>query len=162
MADLKLDSNPPVSFKYLEELDLFVQSWGMDNLGLANSLYDCYSLCGKFFITVDNELDEDIYASYEKYIKSLKNSLPNYTPSSLNTSTVSSIPQKEEEQKEEESHSIDEYLEELNRLVGLEKVKKDVNSLINLVQIRKNQTGQRHQAASNEPSSGIFRQSRNR
>ena len=137
LADLKLDSNPPVSFKYLEELDLFVQSWGMDNLGLANSLYDCYSLCGKFFITVDNELDEDIYASYEKYIKSLKNSLPNYTPSSLNTSTVSSIPPKEEEQKEEESHSIDEYLEELNRLVGLEKVKKDVNSLINLVQIRK-------------------------
>ena len=136
LADLKLGDNPPISFKYLEELDSFMQEWGMDNIGLANSLYDCYSLCGKFFITVDNELNEDVYAEYEKYIKTLKDSLPNYTPSSLSNSQVTTTP-KTEEPPEEESHSIDEYLDELNRLVGLEKVKKDVNSLINLVQIRK-------------------------
>ncbi|WP_405303434.1 AAA family ATPase [Methanobrevibacter sp.] len=136
LADLKLDNNPPISFKYLEELDLFVQSWGMDNLGLANSLYDCYSLCGKFFITVDNELNEEIYANYEKYIKKLKGSLPDYTPSSIADSPVKDNTEKEEEPTDE-NHSIEEYLDELNRLVGLEKVKKDVNSLINLVQIRK-------------------------
>lgn len=45
--------------------------------------------------------------------------------------------EQEERINEDEKHSLDEYLEELNRLVGLEKVKKDVNSLINLVQIRK-------------------------
>ena len=136
LADLKLDDNPPISFRYLEELDLFMQDWGMDNIGLANSLYDCYSLCGKFFITVDNELNEGVYAEYEKYIKSLKDNLPNYTPSSFTGLSTSKTPQTEETSKEE-SHSIDEYLDELNRLVGLEKVKKDVNSLINLVQIRK-------------------------
>ena len=38
---------------------------------------------------------------------------------------------------EEETHTLEEYMEELNKLVGLENVKKDVNSLINLVQIRK-------------------------
>ncbi|AMD18444.1 ATPase [Methanobrevibacter sp. YE315] len=44
---------------------------------------------------------------------------------------------KDAPESEEESHSLEEYLDELNKLVGLEKVKKDVNSLINLVQIRK-------------------------
>ena len=136
LADLKLGDNPPISFKYLEELDSFMQEWGMDNIGLSNSLYDCYSLCGKFFITVDNELNEEVYAEYEKYINSLKDSLPDYTPSSLINSQVTTTP-KTEELPDDESHSIDEYLDELNRLVGLEKVKKDVNSLINLVQIRK-------------------------
>ncbi len=136
LSDLKLDTNPPISFKYLDELDAFMQSWGMDNIGLANSLYDCYSFYGKFFITVDNELNEEIYADYEKYIKALKDSLPDYTPSSITNSTVADAPKKEEDTAEE-NHSIEEYLDELNRLVGLEKVKKDVNSLINLVQIRK-------------------------
>ena len=136
LADLKFENAMPISFKYLEELDLFMQDWGMDSIGLANSLYDCYSLCGKFFITVDNELNEDVFAEYEKYIKSLKDSLPNYAPSSLSNPHSTSTP-KTEELPEEEKHSIDEYLDELNRLVGLEKVKKDVNSLINLVQIRK-------------------------
>ena len=136
LADLKLDENPPISFKYLEELDLFMQDWGMENVGLANALYDCYSLFGKFFITVDNELNEEIYKDYEKYIQSLKNSLLNYTPSSFTGLSASTTPT-DEGKPEEENHSIDEYLDELNRLVGLEKVKKDVNSLINLVQIRK-------------------------
>jgi SpoVK/Ycf46/Vps4 family AAA+-type ATPase len=50
------------------------------------------------------------------------------------------IPAKEDvsgEDFEENVKTLDDYLDELNRLVGLEKVKKDVNSLINLVQIRK-------------------------
>ena len=38
------------------------------------------------------------------------------------------VPEKEDTLKED--------LDKLNRLIGLEKVKKDVNSLINLVQIR--------------------------
>lgn len=135
LADAKLDANPPISFKYLDELDLFAQDWGMGNIGFSNSLYDCYSLFGKFFITVDNELNEKVYETYEKYIKTLKSSLNNYEPSSF--SQMPSKVEQEERINEDEKHSLDEYLEELNRLVGLEKVKKDVNSLINLVQIRK-------------------------
>ena len=46
------------------------------------------------------------------------------------------IPKSEEEIVEEEE-SLEDCMEELNKLIGLEKVKKDVNSLINLVQIRK-------------------------
>ena len=137
LAYAELNTNPPISFKYLDELDLFAQNWGMGNIGFSNSLYDCYSLFGKFFITVDNSLDEEVYEKYEEYIKTLKGSLNDYEPSSF-SETPTRIEQKAETNKEnEESHSLDEYLNELNRLVGLEKVKKDVNSLINLVQIRK-------------------------
>lgn len=42
-----------------------------------------------------------------------------------------------EEYVEDEEKSLDDLLEQLNSLVGLEVVKKEVNSLINLVQIRK-------------------------
>ena len=51
----------------------------------------------------------------------------------LNEIKTEEIPAEESEEK----HSLEEYLEELNKLIGLKKVKKDVNSLINLVQIRK-------------------------
>ena len=135
LADADLDANPPASFKYLDELDSFAADWGMGNLGFSNSLYDCYSLFGKFLITVDNELNEDVYKDYEKFIRMLKGNLKNYEPS-----TFTQMPKAVDSEKtasEEEVHSLDEYLDELNRLVGLEKVKKDVNSLINLVQIRK-------------------------
>lgn len=137
LADTELNTNPPISFKYLDELDLFAQEWGMGNIGFSNSLYDCYSLFGKFFMTVDNALDEDIYEKYEEYIKTLKGSLDNYEPSSFSEMPTRIEQIEETNEESEESHSLDEYLNELNRLVGLEKVKKDVNSLINLVQIRK-------------------------
>ena len=39
--------------------------------------------------------------------------------------------------EEESEESLDDLLEELNTLVGLEAVKKEVNSLVNLIQIRK-------------------------
>lgn len=44
--------------------------------------------------------------------------------------------QKQDSPKEKEE-SLDDLLEELNKLVGLEVVKKEVNSLVNLIQIRK-------------------------
>ena len=88
---------------------------------------------GKFFVTVDNELDSDVLNRYSDYINFLENSLKdeNIEINSIKLSDNKSIP------KQEETHSLEEYLDELNKLVGLEKVKKDVNSLINLVQIRK-------------------------
>jgi AAA+ superfamily predicted ATPase len=42
-----------------------------------------------------------------------------------------------EENVEDEEESLDDLLEQLNELVGLEVVKKEVNSLVNLIQIRK-------------------------
>ncbi len=55
----------------------------------------------------------------------------------LDVSFESDAEVKAETEPEEEIGTLEELLEELNSLVGLEKVKKDVNSLINLAQIMK-------------------------
>ena len=132
LSDLKMDSTQLLSFKCLSELDSFGQSFDMQNLNSANELYECFKLFGKFFITVDNQLDEKVLDDYREHMGFLKDKYGNITerPITLN------IPADEEEIEEEEE-SLEDYLAELNKLIGLENVKKDVNSLINLVQIRK-------------------------
>ena len=141
--DISKLSNPksgddlPLSFKCFDEFNEFEESFNIDSLNLSYELFSLYKLLGKFFITVDNELDENVLELYGEYIKDLEGKLKargiDLNPKiRVSTSTI-----KKEEMDVEKTHSIDEYLDELNQLVGLEKVKKDVNSLINLVQIRK-------------------------
>ena len=127
------DSGIPASFECLHELDGFAQDYGMYGVRSCNELFDSYCLLGKFFITVDGDLNDEVLEKYNDYIKGLRENLGDYL--SEDGGTTIRLPKKES--KTEEKHSLDEYLDELNRLVGLEKVKKDVNSLINLVQIRK-------------------------
>lgn len=130
LADAEFSEKIPLSFKCLGELDECGRRYDMNNLACAHELLECYTLLGKFFITVDNDLDGDVLELYRDFISSLKEELgdvsADYVPAD--------IPQEIEKSDE---GTLDEYLEELNRLIGLEKVKKDVNSLINLVQIRK-------------------------
>lgn len=125
----KLEKTIPESFKCLLELDRFGQEFDMDRLNSSSMLFENYKLLGKFFITVDNNLDENVLKLYQDYIRFLKDNL------NLEDKPVT-IKKEEIIQKEEETHTLEEYMDELNKLVGLEKVKKDVNSLINLVQIR--------------------------
>ena len=51
--------------------------------------------------------------------------------------TVQEAPKEEPAQEEEPQPSLEELLEELDSLCGLDQVKKDVKSLINLVKVRK-------------------------
>ena len=127
----------PLSFRCLHELDEYGQSFDMNSLNSASELFSCYKLFGKFFITSDNELDGEVFKNYSSYITELENTLEK---SGIDLRPIQFRPTVIEESKEiteEQKRSLDEYLAELNRLIGLEKVKKDVNSLINLVQIRK-------------------------
>lgn len=126
----------PKSFECLIELDSFAKNFDMDSLNTSYELLNIYKVTGKFFITVNNELDEKALNLYADYIKGLESALASKGVDLNPPAKLSSTPIKREP-KEDESHSIDEYLEELNKLIGLESVKKDVNSLINLVQIRK-------------------------
>ena len=136
-TDFKLDDSMPLSFKCLHELDLFTSDFNMSNVNSCYSLFECYKFLAKFFITVDNDLNDDVLDLYQNYIKNLESQLISIDVD-LSPPNPVFIPSKKDVEKESESsHSIDEYLEELNKLVGLENVKKDVNSLINLVQIRK-------------------------
>lgn len=133
LSDMKLDSAQILSFKCLEELDSFGRTFDMNNINSPNELYECYKLFGKFFITVDNKLDENVLSDYNEYIALLKEEYGNVTerPVRLNVNV------EETPVEEEEEETLEECMDDLNRLIGLENVKKDVNSLINLVQIRK-------------------------
>lgn len=133
IADSEIDELP-LSFTALHQLDLYGQKYDMNQLNSANELFSCYKLFGKFFITVDNELDENVFKKYTDYIDQLENRL---TELNVDLKPIAAVQSDPEEIEVEETHSLDEYLEKLNKLIGLEKVKKDVNSLINLVQIRK-------------------------
>ena len=133
MGNCEID-DVPLSFECLHELDMFAQKFDMYGVKSCNELFDSYRLLGKFFITVDGELNDEVLEKYENYIKALEDDLGDYL---LEDDGLTLRIPNSENQKEAETHSLDEYLEELNKLIGLEKVKKDVNSLINLVQIRK-------------------------
>ena len=107
----------------------------MDNISSCAQLFDCYKFLGKFFITVDDDLNSDVLNLYQSYMAKLKGYLDENDIDTHITDT--SVVITEKPQEKEDVKSLDEYIEDLNKLVGLEKVKKDVNSLINLVRIRK-------------------------
>ena len=123
----------PVSFSCLKEIDDVAKNLDMCQVNSCNELFSCFKIFGKFFITVDDDLNEDVLKLYANYISKLESTLTNENI----TLKPAKLPDSDEINKQEDQHSLEEYLDELNKLVGLEKVKKDVNSLINLVRIRK-------------------------
>lgn len=132
LTDLKLNDEVPLSFKCLEELDGFAKTYDMNRVNTAHDLYECYKLFAKFFITVDNELNSDVLIQCNDYLARLKENINVEADDSAPT-MIRTI---EENPEESDEKTLDDYLEELNSLIGLKNVKKDVNSLINLVQIR--------------------------
>ncbi len=140
ISDIRMDRELPESFRYALEIDEFTSEFGIGE-SLSENLFECFRMCGGLFVFVDGtDVDATTLNRFNEFISYLKTRL-NIDSRVLMTKSANEILDEIKttaaEEKQEESHSIDEYLDELNRLVGLEKVKKDVNSLINLVQIRK-------------------------
>ena len=135
------------SFTYSRQIDEFTSNFGIDE-SLTSNLFECFRMCGGLFVFVDGtDIDENTLNRFNTYISTLK-SRYNIIPTKLMAKSANDImgeiqspqiemPEEEEISEENETRSLDEYLEELNKLIGLKKVKKDVNSLINLVRIRK-------------------------
>ena len=128
-------SELPISFRLLSEYDQFQKYLGYDSVSFTDSLLKTFKLVGGFFITVDGDVADDVQRRYEKYVMNLTKALGGYAPKLTEPKAVPKRTIKPTQKEEEKT--IDDYLDELNKLVGLDKVKKDVNSLINLVQIRK-------------------------
>lgn len=143
LADIELGSGLPDCFRYSKEIDDFTSSFGIGESLTAN-LFECFRMCGGLFVFVDGtDVDDRTMGRFNGFISGLKAKLDmDATPNMMARSASDILNEietttKTPEKTEEESHSLDEYLDELNKLIGLKKVKKDVNSLINLVQIRK-------------------------
>lgn len=133
LSQIKPEEKLPFSFTCLHELEVQGINYDMNNLDLTNQLFNLYKLFGKFFITVDNELDENVLKDYNQFIANLEDNLAEFN---IDLKPVEMQFDEIVAQENEDENTLEEDLEKLNRLIGLEKVKKDVNSLINLVQIR--------------------------
>ena len=134
LTDLKLGKDIPLSFKCLNEIDIFAKDFDMTNLNSCYTLFDNYKFLGKFFITVDNDLNEDVLKLYNDYIQKLEAHLNDLN---VDLTPKETVIKPEKQPPKEDGKSLYDYLDELNKLIGLENVKKDVNSLINIVKIRK-------------------------
>lgn len=102
---------------------------------LTKFLISLFSILGELFIRCDDEITDDECDLLKSYMDNLTKNVIDLENGEY-TFDLDNQPSKEKEE-ESEDKTIDEYLDELNELIGLEEVKMDVNSLINLVQIRK-------------------------
>lgn len=139
LSDIELTDKLLPSFEYSRKIDEFTNEFGLEE-ALTGNLFECFRMCGGLFVFVDGtDVDENTLNRFNDFISHLKVRL-NISSNELMAKTASELldeVRKTETQESEEKHTLEEYLDELNKLVGLKKVKKDVNSLINLVQIRK-------------------------
>ena len=129
-----------------ETLKRFVEDECIHSYSLSNAraFVDIFEAMGKEFIVCDGEADDNEVAdlstyleTLEKYVKNKIGDLQNLV-STIDISNIhagENIP-KFDANGEKES-SLDELMHQLNSLIGLNVVKKDVTSLIHLQEIRK-------------------------
>lgn len=105
------------------------------------SVFECM---GKEFLVCDGEADDQEVADFTTYTTTLRNykkanaRFPNKVKSAIPTDEIypgQNIPKFNEKGEREET--LDELINELNNLVGLQVVKNDVNSLIHLQEIKR-------------------------
>ena len=112
-------------------------------------MYQTYEAFGKELLACDENVSEKEIDTLTVYLENLRNYIQRelhyngvITFESLiigKSKFTQTFDKKQEEQNytKDEELTLPELLHELNSLIGLENVKKDVNSLINLLQIRK-------------------------
>lgn len=108
-------------------------------------LVDFYRNLGICYTACDNYADDDQVYKLTDYVLSLQKYLSEaigYEQKNIPLDSAGGVPEqsanaKEEAEKEKKPRPVEEVLAELDSLVGLEDVKKDVNSLVNLIKVRK-------------------------
>ncbi len=107
-----------------------------DNTGnIADFLINIYEILGKEVMMVDDVIDDREIAVYTKHLNYYKKEAQEYE-SIYNSNNLESN-DNVNVTKLDEDKSLQELLNELNSLIGLDDVKQDVQSLINLIQIRR-------------------------
>lgn len=110
----------------------------------AQILLDAYVVLGQSFLAMTNGAPtEPMVVAYTEYISFLENYLKEYGVFYSNTFKFMRLDGEEQSVKKstqnssEEVLSLEEKLEKFNQMVGLRAVKKEVNSLVNLLRIQK-------------------------
>ncbi|MBR4182441.1 MAG: AAA family ATPase [Lachnospiraceae bacterium] len=107
----------------------------------AMMIYDCFKLFGQYIMAAqDNEADVVTMSNFTSYIEVLEKYLNSYAvwfPASQKSYTVIEPAVEDKESDEDKAKHLQELLEDLNSLTGLESVKHQVNSLVNLIRVQK-------------------------
>lgn len=98
----------------------------------AQKLVSLYEEFGGRFIACDNKEDKEEISKFTKYLNTLKSYLKEY-----NLGFSFDIQEEKPVEVEDDGKTLEDLLEELDNLTGLESVKNDVNELINLIKIQK-------------------------
>lgn len=134
----------PIPFKHFVLADIKKSEGIRYQESKSKLLFDTYELLGQTLIASDSKIDENQIKALTNYTILLNNNLRSYGLSSrtIEKNTMIEIQSKEsntalQENKEAETKSVEELLESLNELTGLDNVKKEINSLVNLIKINK-------------------------
>lgn len=106
---------------------------------LSEIIYRAFEFWGKVVLSCDDEVTDDEVKSLTLYLGNVKKYIENNSQLWNDKKLESQITFGKENcnDTEKNEESLEDLLEELNNLTGLNDVKTDVNSLINLLQIRK-------------------------
>lgn len=133
--------NVPTPFKYFVLTDAGRKISGGDNTR-AKRLADTYSRLGQELIASNKDISDIELAALTRYCNMLDNYLREfglYTPERKirkeNILQNSEVNKPEKKKLTEEN--VEEILSELNALVGLDRVKEDVNTIVNLLRVQK-------------------------
>lgn len=164
----KKEVPPPIKYAVLADAGKKIKADPYKNQK-AQILLDTYKLFGQEFLAMcSGEPTEPMVQYYTDYIKLLEDFLKEYGvfyTDSQKFIRVKVEPEKREEtplQKEERAQSLEEKLEQFNQMIGLKAVKKEVNSLVNLLRIQrmreengmKNTATSKHMVFSGNPGTG--------
>lgn len=105
-----------------------------DNIG--EFLYSVYEILGKEIMVADSKITEKEITIYTKYMNVFRETLKNDEYLYMN-SIESDKKEKDNIKTNESDETVDDLIRKLNSLIGLDSVKQDVESLINLIQIRR-------------------------
>ena len=127
----------PESFKITCMVDkaIFQADNNQDNFNGSQLQYNIYEVIGREFIACDSNITENEVKNYTDYLSLLKNFRESEISACKDVNVSNNI--NLNNGVEENNVTIDDLLDNLNKLVGLKEVKQDVNSLINLLKIRK-------------------------
>jgi SpoVK/Ycf46/Vps4 family AAA+-type ATPase len=128
--------NIPIGISVFKDADQNLRDKKMldsDTGNIGDFLYNIFELLGKEAMLIDNQITDKEIAIFTKYITFYKEYMNNHITLYKNTDSQNTPIRKIDDMNK----NLDDLLAELNNLIGLEKVKQDVNSLINLIQIRK-------------------------
>ena len=133
-------NKPPQTLVLFRMADDVLRENNIESAGQSLQVYLQFFLdLGKEFLTCDNEVTDNEVQRLTNYLNMMMAYAERefFNKGGANVAIDHAIQNEDFSNVVEVEESLEELLEQLNSLIGLESVKKDVTSLINLLQIRK-------------------------